>query len=196
MQEFHKKLLDLIGHKSVNEWSREHNLPPQTVHGWIKDKRVPRGANLKLLVQATGKSAEWWSGEFDASAAYTTTEPVKPLVTSTGVHSGHVANQYMMINKTQERAGTDSVNNWLLSNCFKACLTFYGAEFNALDVLDRMGYATNFYNKIHLLADVLNVPRDKLDDLTEDALIDHIKVLVALKVMPGQIIPTADLYSF
>ena len=129
------------------------------------------------------------------SASYEPTEPVKPLVSSTGVHAGYVANQQMMMVKSHAKEDS-SVNNWLLSNCFKACLTHYGDAFNALNVLDQMGYSTNLYNKLQLLVDVLNVHRNRLNDASQDVLVDYIKVLVALNVMPDHIIPTDPLYSF
>lgn len=65
MAKFHEKLALFIGDTSVNEWARIHELPPQTVHGWIKDERIPRGANLRMLAEATGRTAEWWLSDQD-----------------------------------------------------------------------------------------------------------------------------------
>lgn len=67
---FHKKLLELIGETPINEWARTHRMPPQTVHGWISDKRIPGSGNLKLLIQATGKPKEWWFGDDSQPAAF------------------------------------------------------------------------------------------------------------------------------
>lgn len=56
-----KKLLAVIGDgKSINGWAADHDLPPQSVHGWIKFDRMPHKAQLLRLAQATGISEEWW----------------------------------------------------------------------------------------------------------------------------------------
>lgn len=54
------KLKSLINDQSVNQWARDHGLPPQTVHEWIKRDRMPRSAGLKTLIDATGMPKEWW----------------------------------------------------------------------------------------------------------------------------------------
>lgn len=56
-----EKLLAVIGDgKSINGWATDHDLPPQSVHGWIKFDRMPHKAQLLRLAQATGISEEWW----------------------------------------------------------------------------------------------------------------------------------------
>lgn len=54
------KLLLVIGDTSINQWARDHGLPPQTVHGWIDKDRVPRKGGMETLVQATGIPEHWW----------------------------------------------------------------------------------------------------------------------------------------
>ncbi len=67
-----KKIQELIGDDSVQSWSERHGLPKQTVHEWIKNDRVPRGASLNQLCQATGKSKDWWLNE---SSEYSIPKP-------------------------------------------------------------------------------------------------------------------------
>jgi hypothetical protein len=59
------KLLFVIGKKSINQWAREHDLAPQTVHEWIKNDRKPRESALKDLASKTGTSVHWWDEEMD-----------------------------------------------------------------------------------------------------------------------------------
>lgn len=54
------KLLLVIGDSSINQWARDRELPPQTVHGWIDKDRVPRKGGMETLVKATGIPEEWW----------------------------------------------------------------------------------------------------------------------------------------
>lgn len=77
-----KKLKLLINGQSVNQWARDHDLPPQTVHEWIKMDRMPRSAGLKTLIEATGMPKKWWL--HDEHHPVTT---VNPLTTGSGQHS-------------------------------------------------------------------------------------------------------------
>lgn len=54
------KLLLVIGDCSINQWARDRELPPQTVHGWIDKDRVPRKGGMETLVKATGIPEQWW----------------------------------------------------------------------------------------------------------------------------------------
>lgn len=54
------KLLLVIGDSSINQWARDRELPPQTVHGWIEKDRVPRKGGMETLVKATGIPEKWW----------------------------------------------------------------------------------------------------------------------------------------
>ncbi len=54
------KLLLVIGDCSINQWARDRELPPQTVHGWIDKDRVPRKGGMETLVKATGIPEKWW----------------------------------------------------------------------------------------------------------------------------------------
>lgn len=90
MAKFHDKLALFIGDTSVNEWARIHELPPQTVHGWIKDERIPRGANLRMLADATGRSIEWWLS--DSDEVEQASEYVKR--NNDNASSGHIAKQH------------------------------------------------------------------------------------------------------
>lgn len=54
------KLLLVIGDSSINQWARDRELPPQTVHGWIDKDRMPRKGGMETLVKATGIPEEWW----------------------------------------------------------------------------------------------------------------------------------------
>ncbi len=54
------KLLLVIGDSSINQWARDRELPPQTVHGWIEKDRMPRKAGLRTLIESTGIPEEWW----------------------------------------------------------------------------------------------------------------------------------------
>lgn len=92
MAKFHEKLALFIGDTSVNEWARIHELPPQTVHGWIKDERIPRGANLRMLAEATGRSAEWWLSDEDELPEQPTNKEYKPIHGDAD-HSRHAARQ-------------------------------------------------------------------------------------------------------
>lgn len=194
-------LKKLIGDESNVAFSRKCGLSEGSIRKILSGgapnlvtlNKIARACNVRMSWLVDDSPIDFSNKEDEVEFEYTQ-EPVKPLVTSTGVNSGHAANQHMMMVKSPAKADT-SVSNWFLSNCFKACLTHYGAEFNALNVLDQMGYATNLYNKLHLMADVLNVPRNRLNDLSEDVLVDQIKFLVALNLMPGCIIPTVDLYN-
>ncbi|MBL8500651.1 MAG: S24 family peptidase [Nitrosomonas sp.] len=84
------KLLLVIGDVSINQWARERELAPQTVHGWIKKDRIPRKGGMDLLVAATGIPKEWWlygKGEIPnltlKSYPASTAQPLK-LVTGSG----------------------------------------------------------------------------------------------------------------
>lgn len=54
------KLLLVIGDSSINQWARDRDLPPQTVHGWIEKDRMPRKAGLRTLIESTGIPEDWW----------------------------------------------------------------------------------------------------------------------------------------
>ncbi|MBL8499591.1 MAG: hypothetical protein JNL77_03240 [Nitrosomonas sp.] len=54
------KLLMVIGEKSVNQWARDNNLSPQTVHEWIQKDRIPRSSGFNTLIKSTGIPKEWW----------------------------------------------------------------------------------------------------------------------------------------
>lgn len=58
-----KKILALVGGSSVQKWAEMHGLPKQTVHEWIKNDRLPMGANFDRLINATGLSKDWWIDE-------------------------------------------------------------------------------------------------------------------------------------
>lgn len=72
---FSEKLMHVIGDQSVKSWAEYNGLPSQTVHEWVKHNRTPRGANLDLLVRATGIAKDWWKyGESLADIVVTTGE--------------------------------------------------------------------------------------------------------------------------
>lgn len=77
-----KKLKLLINGQSVNQWARDHDLPPQTVHEWIKMDRMPRSAGLKTLIEATGMPKKWWLHD-----EHHPVSTVNPLTTGSGQHS-------------------------------------------------------------------------------------------------------------
>lgn len=54
------KLLEVIGDKSINQWARDNDLPPQTVHEWINKDRTPRSGGLDTLIKNTGIPKDWW----------------------------------------------------------------------------------------------------------------------------------------
>jgi phage repressor protein C with HTH and peptisase S24 domain len=68
------KLLFVIGKQSINQWARDHDLPPQTVHEWIKNDRTPRESALKDLATKTGTSVSWWEDTVD-DAPYLPQQP-------------------------------------------------------------------------------------------------------------------------
>lgn len=78
-----KKLKLLINGESVNQWARDHGLPPQTVHEWIQKDRMPRSAGLRTLIEATGMAKKWWLNDEDYPVS-----TAKPLITGSGQHNG------------------------------------------------------------------------------------------------------------
>ena len=54
------KIKELIGESSIQKWAKNHGLPKQTVHSWVKYGSMPVGANFDLLIKSTGMPKEWW----------------------------------------------------------------------------------------------------------------------------------------
>jgi phage repressor protein C with HTH and peptisase S24 domain len=72
------KLLMVIGDQSVNGWAENHGLPPQTVHEWIKNDRMPRKAGIEQLASNTGIPIKWWvSGDGPPPNTSYTTPSIK-----------------------------------------------------------------------------------------------------------------------
>lgn len=85
------KLLLVIGDGSINQWARDRELPPQTVHGWIGKDRVPRKGGMDTLVKATGIPEKWWlygEGQPPIISKPYPVSTANPLITGSGQHNG------------------------------------------------------------------------------------------------------------
>ena len=103
-----EKLKLLINGKSINQWARDHGLPPQTVHEWMKKDRMPRKGGMEQLVNATGMPQDWWIHGKGSPPALSKNYPASttgPLITGSGQHNNL---------RLPSHSGTDSrVNNFI-----------------------------------------------------------------------------------
>lgn len=121
-----KKLLKVIGEQSAKSWAEQNGLPVQTVHEWLKHDRMPRGANLQLLINATGIAKEWWVSSSDSPP------PSPPSNTWT----------------QQTTTCPPRINKSLLHACIEACKHFYGSDFRSSPEQVQISYAADCYNAV------------------------------------------------
>ena len=190
-----KKLLELIDDSSIQNWAKRHGLPKQTVHTWIKMGRVPIGANFEKLINSTGMPKEWWLNDQDeTSAAFPNigmdyeVVPIKPLVSSRGIHSGGVTNDHPQnkpmlsnmemagVNKAGDEKNARVVES-LLSSCLDACIKLYGAEFEAMPATAQMGYAADLYNLLERMASAFGDNVEVMQRLEVDGLAQQLQLL-------------------
>ncbi|MCB5187573.1 hypothetical protein LG200_06075 [Methylobacillus caricis] len=119
-----KKLLRVIGGQSAKSWAEKNGLPVQTVHEWIKHDRMPRGANLQLLINVTGIPKEWWVSDNDSL----------PIETLANDHS-----------KESEKT-PPAINKELFNTCLDACQSIYGTMFTSSLVSRQVDYVADCYN--------------------------------------------------
>lgn len=97
MMGIREKLLLVIGDRSVNQWARDHELPPQTVHAWIEKDRIPRTFNFQILIKSTGIPKEWWLSDDCNLPNNIINYPIStsgPLTTGSGQHTGITAQNH------------------------------------------------------------------------------------------------------
>lgn len=161
-----EKLRQVIGEQAVNAWAEQHDLPPQTVHDWIKFDRRPTGASMKALVAATDIPADWWlHGEgpppnLEASLP----QPGDRVVIRAGKRIEKIAERtklapgrdtpvlsdvgqrmYMAMSPDADH-GPEEVDWGLIRQCLYACEEVHGAPFVDRDVVVQMEYAVDLYN--------------------------------------------------
>jgi len=102
------KLLLVIGDRPINQWARDHELPPQTVHAWIEKDRMPRTFNFAILIKSTGIPKEWW-----LSDDYKMPNNIIHYPSSTATHLTTGAENHTKLTASSHSGNEIRVNNFV-----------------------------------------------------------------------------------
>jgi hypothetical protein len=121
------------------------------------------------------------------------TKPVSPLVTGSGVHSGHKANSplpgapddkvrflalYGAAKESPEMGS--AIDESLLSGCHAACKQVYGEAFDAVAAAVQMGYAADLYNLLVRMS-AQSGGIEQMARLELNGLVEQLNVFIRLK---------------